>query len=245
MFAEWPPWLNTVGLVIGCYCFGSIPFGLLVGWLKGVDIRKHGSGNIGATNAGRVLGRGYGILVFVLDVGKGLAPVGFASFLLRHADEQLPDGGLPSALIPASGGGSTACLVLVALAAACVLGHMFPVYLKFKGGKGVATSLGVLLGIYPYYTAAGLITLGLWVLVTLATRYVSVGSVAAAVAFPIIFAVTAYARSEAWGGARQLWPLHLFGIVIAVLVVYRHRGNLRRLMEGVEPRIGTSRRRED
>ena len=239
MLAEWLLWVSTVGLVIGVYLCGSIPFGLLIGLLRGVDIRKHGSGNIGATNAGRVLGKGYGILVFVLDVGKGLIPVGSISFLLRRADE-LPHP--PDALAPGTASGSAACLLLIAAAAACVLGHMFPIHLGFKGGKGVATSLGVLLGMYPYYTLAGLIALGVWVVVTLTTRYVSVGSVTAAVAFPIIFVVEAHVRSEAWGGVRQLWPLHLFAVVIATLVVYRHRANLRRLMEGVEPRIGTSRR---
>lgn len=241
MLAEWPMWVSTVGLVIGVYLCGSIPFGLLIGLLRGVDIRKHGSGNIGATNAGRVLGKGYGILVFVLDVCKGLIPVGSISFFLRHADE-LPDP--PDALVLGTASGSVAFLLLIAAAAACVLGHMFPACLKFKGGKGVATSLGVLLGMYPYYTAAGLIALGLWVAVTLITRYVSVGSVTAAAAFPIIFAAMACAKSEVWGGTRQLWPLHLFGIAIAALVVYRHRSNLRRLREGVEPRIGASRGRE-
>ena len=231
MLAELSLCGSIIGLIVGAYLCGAIPFGLLAGFLKGVDIRTQGSGNVGATNAGRVLGRAFGIAVFVLDVLKGMIPVAVCGYLLRSSEAPLAD----------VGAGSAACLLLISVAAGCVLGHMFPVYLRFKGGKGVATSLGVLLGIYPYYTLAGLIALMVWIAVALASRYISVGSVTAAVAFPIIFAVLAHLRSEVWGGPRELWPLHVFSIVIAALVVYRHRGNLRRLMEGVEPRIGTSR----
>ena len=123
---------------------------------------------------------------------------------------------------------------------ACILGHMFPVYLRFKGGKGVATSLGVLLGIYPYFTWPGLIAFGLWFVVLLASRYVSLASVTAAIGFPIIFACMAYLEGESWGPAGQLWPLYVFGIVLALLVVYRHRSNIQRLVSGVEAKIGSS-----
>ncbi len=231
MPSELQPWLVGAIFLVGAYLCGAIPFGLLAGWLRGVDIRTRGSGNIGATNAGRVLGKPFGALVFALDVLKGLVPVTACGYLLSRPDSPWGRPGVDA----------TACLFWIAVAAACVLGHMFPVYLGFKGGKGVATSLGVLLGIYPYYTLAGLISLGLWVLVTLVTRYVSVGSMTAAVAFPIVFAAVASAHRQAWGAGRQLWPLHLFGIVVAALVVYRHRSNLGRLIEGVEPRIGASR----
>lgn len=230
MPAESDTWLIAIASVLGAYLCGAIPFGLLVGWARGIDIRTRGSGNIGATNAGRVLGTGFGILVFALDLLKGLLPVAAWGFHLART------GGLPSS----ADGGFAPGLAWVAVAAACVLGHMFPIYLRFKGGKGVATSLGVVLGIYPYFTGAGLAALGLWVVVTLATRYVSVGSITAALAFPVAFAAVAQFQPH-WGGIRQLWPLHLMSVVVALLVVYRHRGNLRRLAVGTEPRILRSR----
>lgn len=218
---------SVLALAIGYLC-GSVPFGLLVGRLKGVDIRQHGSGNIGATNVGRVLGRPWGVLAFFLDVAKGFVPV-------------LVFGRFASGWMPATAGARAGIFLLwSAVAAACVLGHLFPVFLRFKGGKGVATSLGAMLGLWPYFTLPGLLTFGLWVLLTLATRYVSVGSVGAAVAFPVVFAVFAAIRREQWGTAADLWPLHGFATIIALLVVYRHRGNLQRLFNGVEHQIGSS-----
>src|SRR5438132_5610761 len=146
-------------LVIG-YFGGSIPFGLLLGKLKGVDIRTCGSGNIGATNAGRVLGRRYGYLVFLLDALKGLLPTVLAGVVIRgwlHREES-----------PA-----LAYLLWVGVAAAAVIGHMFPVFLRFKGGKGVATSVGAMVGIYPFFTLPALMAAGIWIVLTMTTRYVS------------------------------------------------------------------------
>ncbi|UCD28880.1 MAG: glycerol-3-phosphate 1-O-acyltransferase PlsY [Planctomycetota bacterium] len=223
-------WAVIISLLLGGYLCGSIPFGLLIGLLKGVDIRTIGSKNIGATNAGRVLGRRYGILVFLLDVLKGLLPTLLAGVMLKRLVVTSGE----------AGAGSTVYLLWVLVGAACILGHMFPIYLKFSGGKGVATSLGVILGIYPYYTWPGLIAFALWGLVVLTTRYVSLASVTAAVGFPIIFALIGYLQSGRWGLARQLWPLQLFGVIIAILVVYRHRSNIQRLITGTENKIGTS-----
>jgi len=220
--------LLCLGAFVIAYLCGSIPFGLLVGKLKGIDIRQHGSGNIGATNVGRVLGRNWGFLVFFLDMGKGFLPV---LFFGRMAGDWIA---------PGTPGRSSIYLMWGGVAAACILGHLFPVFLRFKGGKGVATSLGAMLGIYPYFVLPGLVAFGLWVVLTLTTRYVSVGSVGAAAAFPIIFAVFAAIRRDLWGGIAELWPLYVFGVVLAVLVIYRHRGNLRRLSQGVEPKIGAS-----
>jgi acyl phosphate:glycerol-3-phosphate acyltransferase len=225
-------WSSAIGLVVAGYLCGAVPFGLLVGRLKGVDIRTRGSCNIGATNVGRVLGRPYGILVFLLDGLKGFLPVMLARFLLLRQGAN-PGGASTAGFLP--------YLLLVLVAVACVIGHMFPVYLKFKGGKGVATSLGVGLGIYPYYTLAGLLAFVLWGLVLMVTRYVSVSSIVAVGAFPVIFAVLAWVRSDRWGRFADLWPLHLFGVVIAVLVVYRHRTNIGRLVAGTEHKIGASR----
>jgi len=218
----------AIALVAGAYLVGSIPFGLLVGLARGVDVRKAGSGNIGATNVGRVLGTGYGLAVFALDLLKGFLPVLAAGRWL---------GGIPATIATLS---ASTCLIWIGVAAACILGHIFPVYLKFKGGKGVATSLGVLLGVYPYYTWPGLVVFGLWLATTAATRYVSVGSVLAAAAFPVVFALFAHRYHKVWGTVNELWPLYLFAVVIASLVIYRHRGNLARLQAGTESKIGSS-----
>lgn len=218
-------------ILVGYLC-GAIPFGLLIGKAKGVDVRTQGSGNIGATNVGRVVGSNYGLLVFALDLLKGLIPVVlFGQWL--SAKTQAADSDLA---------GASGILFWVALAAACIFGHMFPVYLKFKGGKGVATALGVLLGVYPYFTVPALIAFALWVVVTGISRYVSLGSVVAATAFPILFTIAAHIRSETWGTTQQLWPMYIFSIVIAALVVYRHWSNIKRLLAGTESKIGASRK---
>lgn len=218
----------TAAGVLAAYVCGSIPFGLLVGRLKGIDVRRHGSGNIGATNVGRVVGRNWGIAVFFLDAAKGFVPVLLFGMAAR------------SWLAEATTAAPSVFLLWAAVAAGSIVGHMAPLFLGFKGGKGVATSLGAILGLYPYFTLPGLAAFALWVVLTLGSRYVSIGSVGAAVAFPILFAVLAAVRREVWGGAAHLWPLHLLAIIIAALVVYRHRGNLQRLARGVEPRIGSS-----
>jgi len=220
-------WWGAILLAALGYLCGAIPFGLLVGRLKGVDVRTRGSCNIGATNVGRVLGRPYGLLVFFLDGLKGFLLVTLARFVLLDRESGTANGYL-------------AYLLWVLVAVACVLGHMFPVYLKFKGGKGVATSLGVGLGIYPYYTLAGLLAFALWGIVLAASRYVSVSSIVAVAAFPVFFGALARLNRDQWGPFADLWPLHLFGVVIAVLVVYRHRANISRLLAGTENRIGGS-----
>lgn len=218
-------WLSALGLMAGGYLVGAIPFGLLVGLARGVDIRTKGSGNIGATNVGRVLGRPWGFLVFGLDLLKGLAPTILAGTFTHRWS---------------AAGASPVCVygAWLGVALACILGHMFPIYLGFKGGKGVATSVGVLLGVYPYFTIPAVLTFAAWVVLTLATRYVSVGSMGAAIAFPILFAVFAWRHSETWGRVADLWPFHAFAALVALLVVYRHRGNVRRLLAGTESRIG-------
>jgi acyl-phosphate glycerol 3-phosphate acyltransferase len=165
-----------------------------------VDLFAAGSGNIGATNAGRVLGRGYGLLVFVLDFLKGAGPVAAAGWL-------------------GAGDGLRALT-----AAAAFLGHLFPVTLGFRGGKGVATGLGVVMVLVPGPAAA---TFAAWGLVTLLTRYVSLASVLAVVVL--------LAGTVAVGAA---WPVLLFVAVGGLFVVAKHRGNLRRLLAGTESRIG-------
>ena len=220
---------QLIGLLAVAYLCAAIPFALLIGKAKGVDLRQHGSGNIGATNAWRILGRPYGLAVFVLDFLKGFLPVFIAGILLHNPDASWahPDAGI------------NLHLMWVLVAAACVLGHVFPIYLKFRGGKGVATSLGVLIAIFPYFTVAALVAFALWAVVTYATHFVSLGSVTAAVAFPITFAVVAAVQSENWAG-QPLWPLHVFAIAMAALVVWRHRSNLAHLVRGKESKVGRS-----
>ncbi len=212
------PWFLLIVLPLVGYGIGSIPFGVLIARSRGVDLRKVGSGNVGATNVGRVLGRPYGYVCFALDVAKGLLPVLAAGAVLRN----LP--GFP-----------TLVHQFAWLGAGCgaVLGHVFSVWLRFRGGKGVATALGVVLGIYPFFTLAGLIAFALWIAVTLLSRYVSLGSVVAAIAFvPLFLALN-------WGRVADLWPLLVFAVLIIALIVIRHRSNLRRLLQGTENKIGS------
>jgi glycerol-3-phosphate acyltransferase PlsY len=141
------------------YLIGSIPFGLIVGLAKGIDPRKAGSGNIGATNLGRLLGGKYFALVFTLDLLKGMLPMIAAGFVIRDQPRDV-----------------TSYLIWLAVGLAAILGHMFSILLKFKGGKGVATSAGVMLGLFPYFTIPGLMAIGAFIIVFMITRYVSVGS---------------------------------------------------------------------
>jgi acyl phosphate:glycerol-3-phosphate acyltransferase len=194
------------------YLSGALPFGYIAGRLKGIDIRQHGSGNIGATNVIRVLGKGIGIPVFVLDLLKGWLPVWLASSLwLTELNPTLQSAGA----------------VLAGLGA--VLGHMYTFWLGFKGGKGVATTAGVLLGVHWLAMIGGL---GLWLITFFATRYVSLASMVAGVGV----AGTMYvemSRTRVWD------PVMLgFGILVMVLVIVRHRANIRRILDGTEPQAG-------
>lgn len=207
-------------LLVGAYLMGSIPFGLVVSRLHGVDIRKAGSGNVGATNVGRVLGKKWGILVFLLDVGKGITVslvTGAMTDSLEFSSVAVRD------------------WIWLGAGAICVIGGMFPFYLRFRGGKGVAASLGVILGVYPYLTLPGLLALVLWAIVVKFSGYVSLGSLCAAAFLPVGFAVMS--RIAAWPLAEH-YPLLCLLITIALLVIARHRDNIRRLLAGTENRIG-------
>jgi glycerol-3-phosphate acyltransferase PlsY len=200
------PWFI---IALGSYLLGSIPFGYIAGRLCGVDIRTKGSGNIGATNALRVLGKKWGYAVFALDFLKGWLPVklalGWGIALMVH---------------PASAPG--------ALAGLCVLvGHSFPVWLGFKGGKGIASSAGVIVALFP---AAFLICLGVWIFVFTTSRYVSVASIAGSVALPlaVLFLYLTH---------RADWLALTVSVVMCLLAVWRHRSNIIRLRAGTEPRF--------
>ena len=204
-------------LPLAGYLAGSIPFGMIIGRLNGVDLRTVGSGNTGATNVTRVLGKAWGYSCFLLDVAKGFGPV-FATGLMVHGMRQVPT--LPQQAL------------WLAVGVGCILGHVFSFWLKFRGGKGVATALGVVLGIYPYFTFVGLVAFALWILVTLASRYVSVGSIVAAVGFLVLFAAFYFRRLA------ELWPLGAFAAAMMALIIVRHRGNIQRLRAGTENKIG-------
>ena len=196
------------------YLAGSIPFGYLMGLTRGVDIRTVGSGNIGATNVFRTLGKKLGVFTFALDVAKGVAAVAV----------------VPQAVWACAGAGAPPLGALVACAAAVMLGHAFPVFLGFKGGKGVATGLGLAIGLAPH---SALLGLAVWIVVFGATRYVSVGSVLAAL---VVGAAPWWLDRPADGGAG--WNAVCAAIsILAALVVLKHRSNLARLARGTENRF--------
>ncbi len=212
------PLILLVLCPLAAYVIGSTPFGVIIARSKGIDLRKHGSGNVGATNCGRVCGRAWGYLCFLLDVSKGLLPVLLVGWLIRWRDAAPVPGLLRQTAWLLTGCGAIA-------------GHVLSFWLKFRGGKGVATALGVVLGVWPYFTGAGLIALGIWIVVTLASRYVSVGSITAAVAFLPLFA--------AWNWPpTALWPMGVFAALMVLLILLRHRANVARLLTGTENKIG-------
>jgi len=219
------PLMMLVLLPLVAYVIGATPFGFIIARAKGKDLRKAGSGNVGATNCGRVCGRGWGCLCFTLDVAKGLLPVAAVGILLR------PAGFFTETTVP-SIMQQTAWLLTGCCA---IAGHVFSFWLGFRGGKGVATALGVVLGIWPYFTLAGLVALGVWVVVVLITRYVSLGSIVAAVAFLPAFAV------QNWP-PMALWPMATFAAAMVALIILRHRGNISRLIAGTENKIGSGKK---
>ena len=209
------------------FLIGGIPFGVILTRVRGIDIRTVGSGNIGATNVARALGRGWGYFCFALDVLKGAVPTAAMGVLLRNW-------GL--------GDSAMGFLAWSLVGCSTVLGHVFPIYLRFKGGKGVATSAGVALAIWPFYTLTGLVAIIAWVGITLLSRTVSIGSLVACLAFLISylagFAVFAEGHwiVPAWSLATQ-WPLLIFACLVPVLIIVRHRSNITRLLSGQENQI--------
>lgn len=194
-------------LLFASYLIGSIPFGWLFARMRGVDLRKVGSGNIGATNVFRAVGKGWGSLTLFLDAAKGWGPAVLFPLLLQGT--ATPHAGL-------------------AFGVAAIVGHTWPVYLRFRGGKGVATSAGVLLGLAPAAVGVGVLVfaalLGL-------SRYVSLGSMGAAIAVP----------AAGWLFYRgQGLTLPSVLTLLGALIVWRHRTNLRRLMEGTEAKVSFS-----
>jgi glycerol-3-phosphate acyltransferase PlsY len=191
-----------IALVVSAYILGSVPTGFILGRLAGIDVRKTGSGNVGATNVARVVGKGHGAVTLVADAAKGWLPV----FAALQLDLHLP--------------------AVVLAGTAAFLGHLYPIFLRFRGGKGVATALGAILALAPLTT---LVLLGIFAVAVAASRLVSLGSIAAAIAAPIILWVFDYP------------PMIIaMGGFIAAMITWRHRGNIQRLLAGTERRFGSS-----
>jgi glycerol-3-phosphate acyltransferase PlsY len=202
--------------VIGAYLLGSIPFGLLIAKAHGKDLRSIGSGNIGATNVSRALGRKWAYICFVLDVLKGMVPMLAIMFIAKPA-------------------GVVMLVLWLVVGCGAILGHIFPIYVKFKGGKGVATSFGVALGLWPYYTICGLFAIAIWIAVVLIWRYVSLASIVGSVSFPVVL-ILAIILKPGWD-LYSLWPLLIAAIAIPLMVIIRHRENIKRLLAGTESKI--------
>ena len=217
--------LSLFAIIALSYLVGSIPASVWIGrLLYGTDVRNYGSGNAGATNAFRVLGWQAGVLCTLVDVGKGLFAAGVVAGLRIDA--------LPEHLGSAYWQVDTVVRLLAGVMA--VVGHMYPVWARFKGGKGVNTSAGVLFALTP---VSMWITLGVFVLVLFASRYVSLASLLATVAFPTTIAIRRYVF-----GIERLDPsLLIFSIVMALGIIVAHRANIKRLFKGTENRIRTFR----
>jgi glycerol-3-phosphate acyltransferase PlsY len=207
------PIILGIAIVFGAYLLGSIPFGLLLAKLfGGPDVRKQGSGNIGATNVARVVGPLAGILTLLLDAGKGAAAV--------YAAERLT---------------TSSAMWMMAAALAALLGHCFPVWLGFKGGKGVATAAGVFAVLCP---AAMLGAVIIFIVVLWFWRYVSLASISAAAAMPILIYLL-------WApGYAPPMSIDMGTFAAAILIVYKHDGNIQRLVEGIEPKFGADKKKD-
>ena len=216
------PILAYILTALAAYLLGSIPTGFLVAKAKGIDIRAVGSGNIGATNAMRVLGKPAGIAVLLLDAAKGyaalawLTPYIFNWYAPRFAEFYISFADSPVTL-------QIKFTVLAGIFA--VLGHNYPCWLKFKGGKGIATTAGVYLALAPW---ALLIALAVFIIAIALTRYVSIGSIAGAIALPVTVWI--------------MTPDNLFLCIVTTafgaLAIYKHKSNIQRLMKGTENRLG-------
>jgi glycerol-3-phosphate acyltransferase PlsY len=191
----------SIILVIFSYLLGSISFGYLIAKkVKNIDIRKMGSGNTGATNISRALGFKFALIVFILDLGKGLLAVLLASWL------------------------TTSPWVIIFCAYAVIIGHNWPIFFSFKGGRGAATTLGIFFGIMP---VASLIVFGIIVVIILITRYVSLASLTGAVLIPFCVLFLQYPREYL-----------IFALTVAALIIWRHIPNIKRLLQGKELKIG-------
>jgi len=217
------PVLAYIIVAVAAYLLGSIPTGYLVAKAKGIDIQKAGSGNIGATNAMRVLGKPAGIFVMIMDAAKGYGAVYFGSLMVKHLmdNRSTASPGSHDEFVALE----NAAQFLPVIAGICaVLGHNYTCWLKFKGGKGIATTAGVYLALAP--VALG-IALAAFILTVLITRYVSLGSIIAAIVLPV----------AVWFMNENM-VLRIVTIALCALAIYKHKSNIKRLMAGTESRFG-------
>ncbi len=213
--------LYLVLLIISSYLVGAIPFALIIGQIfKGKDIRKYGSGNLGSTNAFRTLGIPYGILVQILDIGKGLFVV---MVLANIMFDNLPF----SNITPFD----DITLVKIIAGVSAVIGHTFSVFVGFKGGKGINTALGMLISLSPVEAS---VSAGFFVLILLSSGYVSLGSIAASFIFPVTMFVREHLFKVEIDGYKTLL---FFSMAVSIFLIYNHRSNIKRLLYGDENRF--------
>jgi glycerol-3-phosphate acyltransferase PlsY len=210
--------MKFLPLIIFAYLLGSVPFALIIAKLHNIDLAKVGSGNLGATNVARALGKKWAYLCFALDVAKGALP----AILVAN-------------IIPSVTSSPASLTLWLCTGLAAILGHMFSIYIRFKGGKGVATSFGVALGIYPYFTIPALIAFLIWIIVVLLSKYISLASIIAALTFPAAL-ITTIAINPNWQ-LNALYPLIIAAVIIPLAVIVKHRQNIKRLIKGTENKV--------
>jgi glycerol-3-phosphate acyltransferase PlsY len=223
-------WLVVALIVVVSYLLGTIPSGLLLSKSQGIDIRELGSKNIGATNVWRTMGKKWGVLAFFCDTFKGWLAVIIGVSIAAHFGVTIshPHGHTEVKYLPADYAG-------IAAALGCILGHNFPVWLRFKGGKGVATSLGVIIGMMPLVS---LIIFAVWAVVLKLSRYVSLASLVASLSLPIaVIALMFFGPAQGWAAVHG-WGNFYFGVAAALMVFKRHTANIKRLIAGTELRFG-------
>ena len=214
-------WWTAIAIAFAC---GSTPFGVMIARSRGVDIRKEGSGNPGATNVGRVLGRRFGIACFLLDALKGATPVLLAGWLSGVIGKDAGE------IAPAAAWG------WMSVAVAAILGHCFSPFLGFRGGKGVATGFGSVLAMWPTLTIPAIAAFLVWSVILGLTRFMSLASMIGAIVLPATVLAVALGTGE--GAIRGSIPFLVVTGLIAAFVVFRHRGNISRLREGRENALG-------
>lgn len=219
------PLMPWPALLFIAFLSGSIPFGYLIARWKGIDIRAHGSGNIGATNVGRVLGRRWGFLCFGLDALKGAVPV-----IVAGVSRDLF--GAPLTAIP-----NSELWWWLSVAILALLGHMFSPWIGFKGGKGVATGFGALLAMWTPLTFPALVALVVWVTLVKLWKMVSIASLVAALAIPATVAARAALAEQPKQAFHAAVPALIATSAIALLVIWKHRGNIVRAMRGEERKV--------
>ncbi len=210
--------------VVCAFIAGSIPFGVLIARARGINIQEHGSKNIGATNVGRVLGKKLGIICFVLDVLKGSIPALVAGNLAGTFGKQLDSIG------------TNDMLLWIAVTFAALLGHMYPPWLNWKGGKGVATTFGGMVAMWPLLTVPVLLAMCVWILSLVLFKIVSLASVVAAASLPIMTLGWVYWQTGSLSIAHS-WPMIGVTTLIASLVLWKHRSNIHRIARGQEPTL--------